>query len=258
MPALFDTHCHLTDEPLAGRLEDVLTTARKHGVHRIMVPGYDPESSRRALALAARHEGICAAVGLHPGRLEPGAAFPASGLRTLLAAGSARAVGEIGLDYAGPDHDQRHQREVLEHQLDFAREFDLPVILHCRKAFQPLLDILRQHPGIRFVLHAFGGGPEMAAAFLDLGGYIAFGGGVTRPNARRVRRTAPMVPADRMVLETDAPYIGSHTVPKPLLEPRHLPDIAAALAALRGMEPEEIAAVTTTNANRLFRIAANS
>ncbi|MBW1646053.1 MAG: TatD family hydrolase [Deltaproteobacteria bacterium] len=252
-PRFFDSHCHLTDEPLAGRLEAVLARARRAGITGIMVPGYDLDSSRAAARLAGRHPGLVFAVGVHPGWLER-ETFPAAGLRRLAAELRPAAIGEIGLDFALPGHDPARQLAALECQLDLARELELPVILHCRRAFQPLYDLLVNFPGLTGVLHAFNGGPEMAAKFLARGFHLAFGGGVTRPNARKIRRTVPLVPGDHLLLETDAPYIGGHEIPADQMEPARLPLIAAALAALKNWDLEETARRTTANARRLFRL----
>jgi TatD DNase family protein len=130
----------------------------------------------------------------------------------------------------------------------------LPVIIHCRCAFEPLYLILREFPSVTGVIHAYGGGPKMVEKFLALGYYIGFGGGVTRPNARKVRETALIVPLDRILLETDAPYIGSHTVAKGESEPKDVLAVALALAELRQLSPTEIAGLTTVNAEHLFNL----
>ena len=163
------------------------------------------------------------------------------------------AIGEIGLDYALEDYSVAVQAAVLETQLELAAILSLPVIIHCRRAFEPLYLILRKFSGVIGVIHAYGGGPKLVEKFLDLGYYIGFGGGVTRPHARKVRETALIVPDDRILLETDAPYIGSHTVLKGESEPKDCLAAARSLAELRGLSLEEIVALTTANAESLFK-----
>lgn len=221
----------------------------------IIVPAYDLPSSFAAAELAATYEGIVFSVGIHPGWLN-NETFPESALLEAVTSLKPTAIGEIGLDYALEHFDPRLQDQALERQLELAGEFKLPVIIHCRKAFQPLYNRLKHFPGVTGVLHAFNGGPDFAEKFLELGYFLAFGGGVTRPQARKIRKTALMVPDDRVVLETDAPYIGSHTVPRSEMAPAAIPHIAHAFAELRDWTLEETARRTTANARRLFKLPA--
>ncbi|HDS15869.1 MAG TPA: TatD family deoxyribonuclease [Proteobacteria bacterium] len=251
---LADSHCHLTDAPLREDLPGVLARAARAGVKWLLVPGYDLCSSRAACRLAARHAELRAAVGLHPAWLKPSLAFSPETLRQLARLRQPAAIGEIGLDFALADFSQSRQLEALEQQLELAALLDLPVILHCRRAFEPLYAVLRNFPKNRGVLHAYGGGPQLAEKFLALGFYLGFGGNLTRPLARRVREAALLAPPERILLETDAPYIGSRGVVKGASEPRDLPAVALALAALRNWDPLAVAAWTTANFFRLFGV----
>ncbi len=251
---LFDTHCHLTDSPLAQDLDGVLQRALSFGVENFMVPGYDLISSRTACRLASANPLIHAAIGLHPAWLTPATNFSPEPFRQLARLRAPAAIGEIGLDYALNDYSAAQQAEVLRGQLELAAIMSLPVIIHCRRAFEPLLLILREFPGVFGVLHAYGGGPQLAEKFLSLGHYIGFGGGLTRPQARKVRETALMVPVERILLETDAPYIGSHSVAKGESEPQDVLAVSQSLADLRGWGLAETAALTTANAFRLFNL----
>jgi len=251
---LFDSHCHLTDSPLCEDLDGVLHRAAQASVGYFLVPGYDLESSRQACRLAEKRKAVFAAVGLHPGWLTPEMMFSPEPFREMARLRRPVAVGEIGLDYALKEFSDVQQEEVLRAQLDLALLLDLPVIIHCRRAFEPLYLILRDFPGVTGVIHAYGGGPKLAEKFLELGFFLGFGGGLTRPNAKKVRQTALMVPADRILLETDAPYIGTHTVAKGETEPQDLLAVARALAELRGWSLNEVAELTTANARRLFHL----
>lgn len=254
---LFDTHCHLTDPPLSHDLDGVLRRAADVGVSRFIVPGYDLVSSRSACRLTKTYPAIQAAIGLHPAWINQNYmknGFTTEPFRQMARLRLPVAIGEIGLDYALDDYSVATQAQVLRTQLELAALLSLPVIIHCRRAFEPLYLILREFSGVSGVIHAYGGGPKMVEKFLALDYYIGFGGGVTRPNARKVRETALLVPPDRILLETDAPYIGSHTVAKGESEPKDCLASAESLAALRGWSLAETAALTTANAERLFNL----
>ena len=254
---IIDTHCHLTDPPLSRDLGAVLQRAAGAGVSRFIVPGYDHASSRAACRLAKSYSTIKAAVGLHPAWINQDHiknGFSPEAFRQMARVRSPVAIGEIGLDYALDGFSADCQAQVLRAQLELAALLSLPVIIHCRRAFEPLYLVLREFPGVVGVIHAYGGGPKLAEKFLNLGYYIGFGGGVTRPNARKIRETGLIVPPDRILLETDAPYIGSHTVAKGESEPKDCFTAAQALAELRGWSLTETTQLTTANAERLFNL----
>ncbi|MFH1810314.1 MAG: TatD family hydrolase [Pseudomonadota bacterium] len=249
---LVDTHCHLFLPPLWQDLEGVLARARDVGVGQIVVPAYDVASWDLLDDLRGR-AGVHLAFGLHP--WVAGEDLDLAVLRRALIDSQAVAVGEVGLDFAIPDADRARQLSVLRSQLDLARELDLPVLLHCRGAFEELITLLTSHtPHLRGVLHAFSRSPQLAQRFVDLGLHIAFGGAVTRPRAERARASAAAVDARHLLLETDAPSIGLDGVPPAQTEPCHVAAVARCLAELRGDSVEEIARVTTENAFHLFGI----
>jgi TatD DNase family protein len=247
---LFDTHVHLYEPPLAADPDGVLARAAAAGVTRMVVPAYDVVSWDATLA-AARRPGVYAALGLHPWVADQPLDLDA--LRAALVEQRCVAVGEVGLDaVTGPA--PAVQRAALRGQLALACELGLPAVLHCRGAFEELLALLRDFaPGLRGVVHAFARGPELLGRFLELGLCVAFGGAATRPGSRAVR-SVPLVPPERLLLETDAPSIGLHGIPAPEVEPRHVRTVAEAVARLRGTPLEELAALTTANARALFRV----
>jgi len=248
--ALVDTHCHLFMDPLSRGTDAVLARAREAGVSRVVVPAYD-EASWQAVRALAERDGVFAAYGLHPWVAVDD--LNTARLGELLAGPSVVALGEVGLDFALPSLDRQRQVYVLSRQLELCRDLDLPVILHCRKAFDELLKVLRRlGPELRGVVHAYSRGPTLAKELCGLGLHLAFGGAITRPRAKRARRSAEVVPLDHLVLETDAPSIGLDGVEPEEVEPRHVAPVAAALADIRGMEGDEVAAVTTRNAEELF------
>ncbi len=256
--ALVDTHCHLYSDPLSESVDAVLLRAAERGVTRVIVPAYDQSSWSDVSALAER-PAVFGAWGLHPWVAD---AVDPDELKVLLAArlsdpSGAVCVGEIGLDTkldpGGPD--LATQLAVLRPQLELADDLGVPVILHCRGAFEELLAELARFGGrLRGVLHAWSRGPELAERFVQVGLALGLGGALTRPTARRVRRTAQRLPLEAFVLETDAPYIGLDGVPPEEVEPAHVADVAAALAGLRDESIETIAEVTTGHAERLFQL----
>ena len=249
---LFDTHCHLTDEPLASDPRGVLARASEAGVEEVLVPA-SGRASWGAVTAMRDLPGVHTAIGLHPWFAQEG--VDKVELEDVLARHSCVAIGEIGLDLAVDSPPADVQIRVLETQLSVACDMDLPVLLHCRKAFTELTDVLKSYlPGLRGLLHAFSRSPEVAEPFLEAGFYIAFGGAVTRPGAARARASAVRVPPERLLLETDAPSIGLDGIHVRDMEPRHVRDVAAAVASLRGTTPEAVAGLTTANARRLFRL----
>jgi TatD DNase family protein len=258
-----DTHCHLNMPPLADDTDGVLARAVARGVTRVIVPSYDEPTWPEVAGLAARPN-VYSAYGLHPWvahQVPPGA--PLEDFRKRLASqlssdfSPAVALGEIGLDTKIQECGLTEQIPILEAQLALAVDLDLPVILHCRGAFEELLTAISKHHGkLKGVLHAYSRGPELAQRFVAAGLHIAFGGAVTRDRARQARSAAVRLPLDKIVLETDAPSIGLDQVLPADTEPGHVRDIAEAVAALRGETPDTIAKATTANACRLFDLPA--
>lgn len=251
MHELVDTHCHLYDAPLGEAVPGVLERARAARVTCIVVPAYDRASWQAVRRLAEDHGDVRPALGIHPWVATEGVAIEE--LEEALRRSGAVAVGEIGLD-AKVEVPVSQQIGVLRAQLRLARRLGLPVILHVRGDFEEMLRILADEPQpIRGVVHAFSRGPDLAARFVALGLHVAFGGAVTRERSR-ARVAAGKVPAERLLLETDAPSIGLEGVPAEQTEPRHVRAIAEEVARIRGTTCEEIAAITTSNARGLFGI----
>jgi TatD DNase family protein len=258
---LVDTHCHLSMPPLSDDTDGVLVRAADKGVLQVIVPSYD-ESTWPEVAALGGGQYVFAAFGLHPWvahEVPPGGPLKgfADRLAVQLAAHQPVAIGEIGLDTKIGECGLAEQLPVLEVQLGLAVDLGLPVILHCRGAFEELLTAVNKHGGkLRGVLHAYSRGPELAERFIAAGLHIAFGGAVTRDRAKRVRQAAASLPLDKIVLETDAPSIGLDGVLPTDTEPGHVRDIAEAVAVIRNEPLETIAEVTTANACRLFSLPA--
>ena len=249
---LFDTHAHLHGPEFAADRDHVLTRARAAGVARILTVGTDPDSSRAAVALAAAHADIWATVGIHPHDATQATEGGLAEIAALARAPRVVAIGEIGLDYYRNLAPREAQVAALRAQLALARECGRPVVLHCREAHADLLGILEAEGGARVggILHCFSGDAEVARRGLALGLLISIAGPVTYPNARRLQAVVPTVPPDRLVLETDCPYLPPQPWRGQRNEPAYLGATAARVAELLGAPVESVARRTTENACR--------
>lgn len=249
---LVDTHCHLNDPIFSDRLPEVLERAKEAGVTAFIVPSYDIESLERTAILFGRHpENIFPAYGLHPWFLSENTDF--SLLCPYLLKEETVAVGEIGLDFSLECPPAEIQVSALIRQLDMAAESGLPVLIHCRKAFDRLYEILSSYRGrIRGVLHSYSGGKDGMNRFLDLGFYLSFSGSVTRQNARKYSQCAKAIPLDRMLLETDAPSIATQSTVASEVEPRHILEVADKIAEIRNLSISEVCGRSAENARMLF------
>lgn len=246
MPGLVDTHCHLDAEH-----ETTMRRARAAGLAWVLDVGIDLETSRAAAARAATVPDVEFAAGLHPCSADR---FEAEfeGIRELCAQTSCRAVGETGMDLYWDRVPQQVQETSLRAHLALARELDKPVILHCRDAFTELLPVLAEHPGQAGVFHCFSDGPDEAEQALALGYYLSFAGPLTYPRNDALRAAARLAPADRILVETDAPFLPPQGHRGETNEPAHVIQVAAELAALRGVAVAELHALLGDNAGRLF------
>ncbi|MFW5828952.1 MAG: TatD family hydrolase [Planctomycetota bacterium] len=255
---LIDSHCHLTAERFHDDQDVIIRHAREAGLQHLICIGTGCDDGERALALSRAHPGlISASVGLDPFSAHAaGDAFAEqlARLQELIVDGHYVALGEIGLDYHYDLGPKQQQWQRCAAQLDLAVRSDLPVVIHVREAFEDMLALLREHPRARGVIHSFTGDPEQGAAFLELGWFLGFNGIVTFKNAGSIAEAAAACPADRLLLETDSPYLAP--VPKrgKRCEPAFLPHTAAHVAALRGERLDDVAAWSTRNARQLFRL----
>ncbi|MCD4708028.1 MAG: TatD family hydrolase [Candidatus Sabulitectum sp.] len=247
MQGLFDTHCHLFMEPLSRDTGGVLERAFAVGVERLLVPAVSMDNWDACSELALL-PGIGCALGIHPWWADDGVVLEE--LRTKLIETNASAIGEIGLDWK-TEVPRQKQYTVFQKQLELASSMDLPVILHCRNAFDEMLELLKKHP-VRGVIHAWSRDPHLMDRFIEAGLYISFGGVITRPGAKKACESARLVPSDRFVLETDSPSIGLSGVPSGKSEPGHVAEIAQAMAQIRGADLKDTQAAAWKNSIALF------
>lgn len=257
---LTDTHCHLTDESFESELDAIFGRAHQAGVHRIVIPGTNLQSSQAAVRLAERLPGLHAAIGVHPHEAQEWSNRTLTELRTLARSPAVVAIGEIGLDYYRELSPRDAQRTAFITQLALARELELPIIVHNREATEDLMQLLiewaaslpAQVKARAGVLHAFSGDPGDAEAAIAAGFYIGVAGPVTFPKAEKLRDTLRALPVERLVLETDAPYLAPQPRRGQRNEPSYLRFVADGLAAVLGSDAATIAELTSGNAQSLF------
>ena len=256
MNLIFDTHAHYDDAQFDTDRDTLLAAMPENGVGLILDPGCDFETSRKAVEIAERFPHVYAAVGWHPENCAPFVPEDIDALRELAQHPKAVAIGEIGLDYHWAENPPReHQWDVLRRQLALAAELDMPVIIHDRDAHADCFAIVREFPTLRGVFHCYSGSVELARELWKLGWYVGFDGPLTYKNARKAAEVAAEAPLDRILIETDSPYLAPVPRRGTRNDSRNLVYVAEKLAEIRGMTAEEIIALTMENGKRLFGIA---
>lgn len=252
---LFDTHAHYDAEQFDPDRDDVLAALPGAGVALVVNPGCDLPSSGAALSLAAKWPFLYAAVGYHPENCAPYREEDLDTIRDMARRDKCVAIGEIGLDYYWEENPPRElQRRVFRDQMALARELDLPVIVHDREAHSDSLAVVRDFPQVRGVFHCFSGSAEMAKELVRLGWMISFTGVLTYKNARKALEAAAAVPMDRLMLETDSPYMAPVPHRGKRGDSRYLVHTCQKLAEIKGLAPEECARITLENGRRFFAI----
>ena len=248
---IIDTHAHYDDERFAEKLDEILAVQKEHGIEAIIENSSDLPSSRNTIALAEKYDFIYGAVGVHP---EEAGNLPEDWLKTVEEMTKRKkivAIGEIGLDYHYSPETREKQIELFAAQLELAKERNLPVVIHTREADEDTFALLREIPS-RGVIHCYTGTPEAAKKFLDLGFYISISGIVTFKSAENVRASALVVPDDRILIETDAPFLAPVPMRGNPNEPAFVKYTCEFLAALRGSSAEEFAELTFRNGERML------
>ena len=250
---IFDTHAHYDSGGFNADRDEVLSALPDAGVGLVVDPGCDVRSSRNAVALAEQYPYVYAAVGIHPEDCGGCTDADCDAIRALCGHEKVVAIGEIGLDYYWAENPPREfQQEVFRRQLELARELDLPVIVHDREAHGDSLAIVLEYPEVRGVFHCFSGSPEMAAELLKRGWYLGFDGPITYKNAKRAPEAAAITPLDRILVETDSPYLTPVPYRGKRNDSRYLPYVIEKLAEWKGVTAEEMTQITWENGKRLF------
>ena len=257
----FDSHAHYYDERFSEEYEggaEALLSEIKDGISYIINVGTCPETCRLAINQAKAWDNMYTAIGIHPSDLrfveDEDAALLDIERMILDKENKCVALGEIGLDYHYPDTDKERQRRVFRRQMSMAERLDIPVVIHDRDSHEDVMTVVREFPKVSGVLHSFSGSSEMAKELVKLGYFISFSGTVTFKNARRPKEASAAVPLDRLLIETDAPYLAPHPKRGTLNHSANLEYTCRELALIKGVSEEQMAEITEHNAKRLFNI----
>jgi len=251
---MIDTHCHLTDPRLGEQIDVVLERAAAAGVSRMITIGTDLDDDLKCIELCRSLANVRCAIGVHPNYCGHVPIEDLPQLRHLQADSSVVALGEMGLDYFHDSGPRPRQRDVFEYQLHLAAELNRPVVIHSRESIDDCLAILRNFASVPAVFHCFTGSPEEAKRIVDAGHWIGFTGAVTFKKNDRLREACALVPNDRLLVETDAPYLSPEPVRKQKTnEPAFVMHVAAVVAQVKGLSVEELDRITTGNTAKLFR-----
>ncbi|EAX48049.1 hydrolase, TatD family [Thermosinus carboxydivorans Nor1] len=252
---LFDSHAHVDDKRFDADRAEVIARLAAGGVTGFLNVGADMASSARSLTLAEQYDNIYAAVGVHPHDAKDVRESDYDQLAAWAAHPKVVAIGETGLDYYYNLSPREVQQRIFIRHLDLARQLDLPFIIHDRDAHGDVLAIIKKEAkGLRGVFHCFSGSLEMAREVIKLGFYVSLAGPVTYPNAAKLKEVAASVPLERLLIETDSPYLTPQPHRGRRNEPAHVRYVAETIAALRGLSLEQVAAATAANARELFRL----
>ena len=253
---LFDSHTHINDAKFDSDQEEIILAAYNSGVNLMMLPGADLKSSMSAVEIAKRYEMVYAAVGVHPHDAEAMDDLTLDMIKALSKNSKVKAIGEIGLDYHYDFSPREVQKKWFRAQLMLAKQLKLPVIIHDREAHQDVFDMLDEVDAYQtgVIMHCFSGSVELAQEYLKRGAYISIAGPVTFKNARKSQEVAMIVPMDRLLIETDAPYLTPTPFRGKRNEPKHVRLVAQKIAEIRGFDFDYVANKTYENAKRIFQI----
>lgn len=253
---LIDTHSHIDMDNYKDRFDEVIAEAKNFGVEKIVIPGVEPSGFKRIVELCEKYENIYGAVGIHPEDLASFDTDAESLIREYIKHPKIVALGEIGLDYYWDKTQTERQKEIFEKQILIAKNAEKPVLVHDREAHLDTFEILKKTKAndVGVVMHCFSGSPEFAIECIKEGFYIALGGVVTFKNAKKVKEVAKIVPLNRLLLETDAPYMTPVPYRGKENQPAYVKFVAEEIAKLRNISFEEVAEATSENATKLFNL----
>jgi len=257
---LFDTHAHCDDLRIASEFEGGTDGYIKHqlenGVYSIVNIGTNLDNSRVSIELAEKFSQVYASCGIHPYdiRFYDNVDDTLERLKALLSCPKVVALGEIGLDYHYEDSDRELQRIYFEKQMEMAEELNIPVIIHDRDAHGDCMEIVRNHPQVKGIFHSFSGSAEMAEELVRMGWYISFSGPITYKNAKKPKEACLKIPMERILIETDAPYLPPTPYRGQMNHPHYVVKTAEEIAGIKGISLESVAEITYENAKRVYRI----
>jgi len=253
---LFDSHAHLNDKKFKDDQDNVIMDAYNNDVKLIMLPGASLESSISAVKIANSYDFMYAAVGVHPHDVKTMTEATLEKIKNLSKDLNVKAIGEIGLDYHYNFSPVDSQKKWFENQLILAKYLNLPVIIHDRDAHKDVMDILTKFDSFKtgVIMHCYSGSKELALEYVKKGAYISFAGPITFKNAKKSKEAAIIVPLDKLLIETDSPYLSPEPFRGKRNEPKYVKFVAMTLAGLKGVSFEEISTATYNNAKKIFKI----
>ncbi|WP_028390531.1 TatD family hydrolase [Bacillus cihuensis] len=253
---LFDTHVHLNDKQFDEDLEEVIQRTKETGVSNMVVVGFDRPTIIRAMELVEKYDFIYAAVGWHPVDAVDMTDEDLNWIEDLASHPKIVAIGEMGLDYHWDKSPKDIQKDVFRKQIKLAKKVKLPIIIHNREATADIVEILKEENAheVGGIMHCFSGSPEIAKECLEMNFYISLGGPVTFKNAKKPKEVAAEIPLDRLLIETDCPYLAPHPFRGKRNEPAYVKLVAEQIAEIKEITFEEVAEATTRNAKKLFGI----
>lgn len=254
---LIDTHSHITDSAFDGEREEIIELAKQMGVEKIITSGYNLPSSFDAFSLAEKYENVYCSVGFYPENILELNDETFDKLFHLAQNKKVVAIGEIGLQYTEGCADREKQRKGFIRQLNLAHQINKPIVIHCRDAYGDMIELLKKHKNLLScggTFHCYAGSGEIGKEVIKLGFHISVGGVSTFKNAEKLRETLKEIPLERLLLETDCPYLTPHPFRGKRNSPAFIPTIAENLAKIKGVSVDEISKITSENARRLFKI----
>ncbi len=249
-----DSHVHLNSDALYENLDFYIQKAHKQQVSHMIVIGFDEQTNKRAIEIAEKYPNIYATVGFHPTEAKSITADDFNVLKTYLKHDKVVAIGECGLDFYWDKDNEKAQLDVFRTQIELSKKYNLPLIIHMRDASEKTFNLLEEYAPVKGIMHCYSGSAEMAERFLKLGLHISLGGPVTFKNAKTPKEVAKMVPLDKLLIETDAPYLTPHPYRGKQNDSSYIPLIAREIARIKSLSIEKVAQATTDNALKLFNI----
>lgn len=253
---LFDTHVHLNAEQYKEDLEEVIERALNEGISRMVVVGFDRPTIEKAMELVEKYDFMYASVGWHPVDAIDMKDEDLLWIEELASHPKVVAIGEMGLDYYWDKSPKEIQKEVFRRQIQLAKKVKLPIVIHNREATADIVEILKEEGAeeVGGIMHCFSGSPETAKECVDMNFYISLGGPVTFKNAKKPKEVAEAIPLEKLLIETDCPYLAPHPYRGKRNEPSYVKLVAEQIAEIKGLSLEEVAEATTANAQKLFGI----
>ena len=250
-----DTHSHIFNEAFDLDRQEIIDRCISNNINKLLLVGFSKETNKETLELASKYDFIYPTVGYHPSEANEIVEEDLVLLEQLINENKVYAIGECGLDYYWVKDNKEEQKKLFVAQILLAIKYDLPLVIHCRDAINDVYEILKDYKGkVRFVMHCYSGSKEMAMEFIKLGGYISLGGPVTFKNSKEPKEVAKIVPIDKLLIETDCPYLAPHPYRGKRNEPSYVRLVLSEIASLREMEEKELEEVLDQNSISFFKL----